>query len=137
MSNKKELTKLQKEWYKKLKDEGFEDLETFDKNGNPYLSLKDKAKYKVDLTVINSYNGNNTQKDDYYTAARSFLWDYFEETYKCIDRAIWLLHSDGVSIDNILKSLAINENLDTDDVAKLTRHKVHKIIKKYRDLMIK
>lgn len=82
------LKKLQKEWYKKLADSGFKDIESED---NEYL-----------LQWEDSYFSSRYSKDrldsqqSYYRAAEHFL-----NTHKfknSLDKFIWEQHSKGVTI---------------------------------------
>lgn len=96
--------KLQKEWYKKLADSGFKDIEEFDEvRGSAAISFlkrscKDLAKKYNDTTFF------------YYQLCRDFLSHGF--FLSKIDHKIWQLHSEGVSIREILKELQQDSTLN-------------------------
>ncbi len=90
----KEFKKLQKTWYKKLKDTGFEDLETPDGfpkqlSGN-YFSLRhNPERFEFQAT--------------YYRNAGYFLHRY--KFKNDLERKIWEFHANGVSIRDTVKIL--------------------------------
>ncbi len=94
-----ELEKQQKIWYKKLKDEGFKDIEdpTGPRNGG-------RGAPRVD-------NLNEVQQDairEYYSMARQFFTEYkFKDK---VDKLIWEQYSEGIAvrqISTILKTKSI------------------------------
>lgn len=87
------LSKLQKIWYKKLKDSGFSDIE--------------KANGSIGRTKLNLDNRNFDQIEitqQYYSMARSFLIEHHFESE--LDKVIWEYHIEGISVRNIAKLLS-------------------------------
>lgn len=92
-SKKTELQRLQETWYKKLKNEGFNDIEYAD--GSIAVGVPRSLGWKdADLRV-------STQ--EYYYMAYHFLNEYKFECER--DRIIWEYHSNGISSRNIAKLL--------------------------------
>jgi len=102
-SNKKQpFKKLQNEWYKKLKDSGFEDIET------PGGFLKGLSSSSGKPSNKEGYSWGerelyNKSKEEYYRLAGHFLHDYKFESN--IEKFIWELHSNGVSVRSIVSVL--------------------------------
>jgi hypothetical protein len=100
-----EFKKLQSQWYRKLKESGFEDVEQ-SVRGRDYLkawhSVYFKARY--DPHTFNS-------KQIYYERASQFLWEYkfpWKEGFSLTnvkEREIWRLHSEGCSVRTIAEYL--------------------------------
>lgn len=91
----KSFKDLRAKWAAKLKKSGFEDLE--DENG----LLKHIG--HADYFSIN-FNAISAQaKEEYYRKAGYFLYDHKFKTE--LERKIWELHADGVSIRDIVKIL--------------------------------
>lgn len=90
----KELKKLQTKWYAKLKKEGFDDIEQLDGNLKVWHSQFFKVRHNATLFQA---------KEDYYRAAGHFLHDHKFKDER--ERLIWTLHSDAVSVANIVKAL--------------------------------
>jgi Mor family transcriptional regulator len=110
----KSFNKLQKDWYKRLKDEGFNDIETTDERLKKWESSRIRQALKNDtaMILINA-------KIEYYRIAEQFLYNHkFESVY---EKQIWELHTEGkpmraigklfecshVEIFNIVKKLKI------------------------------
>jgi hypothetical protein len=100
------IRELQAEWYKKLKESGFEDIEYRDgqlkaetKRGKQFIEMRES-----------SY--------DFYDIASSFL-EKGEFDHE-LDRKIWELFCDGISIRNSAKTLHTY------------KFKVHTTINKYK-----
>ena len=97
------LTKLQKLWYKKLKDEGFEDIEKKDGHiGRTKLNLTNRTFDQIEIT------------QQYYSMARSFILDYSFESE--VDKVIWEYHAEGISVrmtSDLLKSVGIIKKKST------------------------
>lgn len=94
IKEKRELIRLQKEWYKKLQDEGFVDIERFDKRGNPSDILKFNFNIKGrDLEA----------EEEYYSICRAYLHTFKFKNKK--EYEIWRLHSEGFSYNKICKTL--------------------------------
>jgi hypothetical protein len=93
----KELSKLQKIWYSKLKKEGFEDIESFDKTMEPRDMLK--GNQSISKWMKQQESGN----EDYYTAARAYIHTY---KFSCAKhKKMWALHSEGKSFRVISESI--------------------------------
>lgn len=88
---------LQKIWYQKLKEEGFEDIENNERPGTPlnaWHSLKWRyiPQERMEETML------------YYAQAKELLYTFhFENTAQ---KRIWELHSEGLSKREIEKALA-------------------------------
>lgn len=92
---------LQKEWYQKLKDDGFEDVEASNWRIHPNLSQTKRDVLHFNHTLI------------YYQRCRSFLHHYTFDSL--IDKCIWKLYSEGFSYREIakrLKEIDIDRNKD-------------------------
>lgn len=92
--NSKQFKALKDKWYKKLEKSGFEDAEK-DEN-----SLKSWHSY---IFVVEDDTTFQESKKTYYSMAGKFFHDYVFKSKK--DKAIWELHSEGISIRNINKTL--------------------------------
>lgn len=97
-SKGKEFQALQKKWYKKLKQDGFEDCEQTDGHLKLWSGhyFKSKFKHPGDLEFQKA-------KQDYYRRASQFLHEYKFPDPRT--RRIWELHADGVSIRAIVETL--------------------------------
>lgn len=80
-------------WYKKLKDEGFEDAEA-----GPYLkewhSFYFQARHEPSSFLI---------KQNYFYRANHFLLTHDFDSY--LDKSIWELHAKGISVRDIATAL--------------------------------
>lgn len=98
-ANNKELLKLQRLWYKRLKAEGFADIESMDADGSmdsPMMSRTASGlAYRYDESV-----------EEYYRLARHFLYQGAFESD--IAKHCWELHAEGSSYREIVKSLPQN-----------------------------
>lgn len=120
MSNRKktEYERVRDVWYKKLKKEGFEDIEHYDGS--------------INIGTPRSLNwGDELQRQlvqDYYCMAYHFLNEFPFETP--LDKIIWEYHAEGLSIRDIVKVLKQTR------VARGTnRIRVWKTVKKLEDTM--
>jgi len=96
----KEFASLQKTWYKKLAKEGFKDIERTDDVGKASGMLKND----VIKHVIQTYTPEKFAiKEEYYRLAAQFLYEHKFKSDK--DRTIWRLHSEGVSVRDIVAAL--------------------------------
>lgn len=105
--NEKERKKLQKIWYQKLKDDGFEDLEYFDKKTmEPELWLKGNSRTRnVDVTEMANVIAGIAQTDTcnhFLDAAHLLLEDVFDNG---VDKHIWMLYSEGKSIRQVMSQV--------------------------------
>lgn len=102
MGNNSEYAKLKALWYKKLKDEGFDDIEQDEDNLKSW-----SAKFVREgspLELIES-------KTAYYQMATNFLNDYDFETE--LEKIIWTYHSEAISYRNIAKLLKESKVIET------------------------
>ena len=96
----KEFKELEQKWYSKLASKGFKDLERRDKSG------REEGRLKTDPleNIPHFYNVEQFQiKEEYYRMAGQFLHEYKFKT--SIERTIWGMHTQGVSVRNIVKNL--------------------------------
>jgi hypothetical protein len=113
-----EFNTLKKEWYKKLKDKGFKDIE----------QDEDTLNFWAGTRVAFNYTAEEFDyKQTYYRYAGMFLNDHKFDNK--MEKLIWEQHASGVSIRNIVKLLKKKRYL-------VYRSKVHLIVKKLRDLML-
>jgi len=96
------LRDLKKDWYKKLAEEGFEDIEYFDRDMNPKEWLKgpgnvysDSGETPADKDALL----DKTLTLDYYLAAASFL--HTGKFDNDTEEFIWKAHSEGESLRKI------------------------------------
>ena len=88
-SKQVDLQALQKQWYAKLADEGFEDIEWTKGNNSPYLK-----------TALNTKDPFHfVAKQEYYNMAESYLHNRMELRGR--ERFIWKLHSEGATYEEI------------------------------------
>ncbi len=96
MPPKKPLTEYEKQrdiWYKKLKKEGFDDIESNEDNLKSWSS-RFATKRSVEL---------QQDREAYYTMATTFLNSYAFESP--LEKAIWEYHVEAISIKDIAKLL--------------------------------
>lgn len=106
----KAFNKLRTEWYDKLRESGFKDVE--------------KNDYElIEPSRVVSQEGVD-KIEHYYRRATQFLYDYpFQSTR---DRGIWFLHTEGVSEIDI----AIAFKLDPSQVSRIISAVVEKMFKR-------
>lgn len=110
-----DFRKLQRFWYRKLRDSGFNDLETFGQQGQVFDLLK------------RGYSENQTQAQkesnaEYYRAAQFFLWA--REWDSEVHRRMWELHSSGVCQRKIALEL------------KMPSGKLERLLAKYKEVLL-
>lgn len=86
--------KLINEWYGKLKDSGFEDIEKYEYSTYSMTDSLDKQKLHADVWQA---------KQEYYLLASRFLDETEFDNER--EKIIWTYHSEGLSIRNIAKIL--------------------------------
>ena len=94
--DRKNRIKLQKVWYKKLKDEGFVDLEILAPDGEMFDTLRFSRQY--------DYREDYTKYIDiqeYYRAARQFYHDF--KFPNDLIKQIWFYYSEGIPYRQIIK----------------------------------
>ncbi len=113
--NSPAFKRLRAKWYKKLKDEGFEDIES------PDSELLHKWHGSLFATHYDPVV--TPAKEEYYRRAAQELHTYpFENN---LDRLIWEKHAGGLSIRDIVKLLKKRRFKQT-----FSRQKVHTILKR-------
>lgn len=85
---------LQKIWYKKLKESGFDDIEQSEQRLKAWHSSFFKVHYNKVLYEA---------KEEYYNRACQFLYEYSFKNDK--EKLIWEMHANGTSIEEITKVL--------------------------------
>lgn len=113
-----ELKKLTAEWDRKLKEAGFEDIESRNEVLKDYHSLRfiKQGRSALDLLSLQS-------KESYYRSAEQFLHRHKFESP--IDKIVWKLHSEGVSFRNIAKQVKDLKTVSYGTVKKI----VHRLTK--------
>lgn len=125
MKKNKDFEALQKDWYKKIKEDGFEDIEYFIR-GEPGDWLKGTSKFACEEAALlqtpkeeeiaqTHYNATF----EYYNKARA-LWHEESNFANEIDRAVWLSHAEGKSFREIGREVNFSHS------------KVMRIVDKYR-----
>lgn len=105
------LASIKKEWYKKLKDSGFEDIETDDGK-----LIRWSSSYLKQV----SKEGRETQqhaKESYYRLAGQFYHSYLFETRQ--EKLVWELHSSGKSMRDIAKVIKMSSTTVKERIHKL------------------
>lgn len=92
MSKSKELIKQQKLWYKKLKMEGFKDLETFDSEMEPNCGEIDRS--ATNHTIKLQGRTSILETEEFYRRAGHFLYDH--EFKDQLEYRAWEMYSGGM-----------------------------------------
>lgn len=90
---KTEFERLKDEWYKKLKESGFEDIESDETRLKKWSSQFGR----MDHSVIQI-------RESYYQMATRFFNEHNFDTD--LDKVIWLYHSEGIGSREIVDTLA-------------------------------
>ena len=120
-----DLQKLQKLWYKKLKEEGFKDIEDPEgpRNGGR------NASYSFEYINMDQYQA----VQDYYSMARQFSHEYaFNEVH---NRIIWEYYAEGISVRKISTLLKTEHNIKLAKSAIWRRIKNLEKIKIFKSLL--
>lgn len=116
LHNISEFDKLKDFWYQKLKESGFDDIESDEYNLKTWSSQ-----------IAAQDSTYRHAKETYYYLATQFLNDYkFKNSY---ERIVWEYHSNGISIRNIVKLL--NEVRKE----KTYRRAIHELLQRLRNAM--
>lgn len=116
--NTKEFKNLQRKWYDKLDKKEFKDIE-----------YKGHLKRSERFYALERYSNETAAvKEEYYRLAGHFLYDFSFET--ALERAIWELHSTGLSVRKIVTALKKRR-------FHVYRRKVDEIVRKLAAEMIK
>ncbi len=116
--NSKDFKKLQKQWYSKLKDDGFQDIEQDEDN---LIQWHSKLFVKTRRDIVTD------SKEEYYRLAGHFLYDFKFKTR--LEKTIWKYHAEGMSIQKITDLLK-------DEGYKVYRSGIHKILQRLTNLMV-
>lgn len=120
--NKTPFQKLQEHWYKKLKESGFEDIESSDGRLKEYSST-----LKGNPNKVFTQNGGWEAKEEYYRMASHFLLEHKFKTN--LEQVIWEYHTNGIGVRDIATIL------DKTGIIKTNRTTVSQLIKKLRQIM--
>ena len=108
----KGFKKLQSEWYSKLKDEGFEDIEYL-RDGEPGEWLKGNSKFASEEAALSMSLEETDEADiiysttfDYYSQAAALL--HTAEFESDIHQRVWEMHSEGLSYRKIGKAVGFS-----------------------------
>lgn len=86
---------LRDEWYKKLKEDGFTDVESVDEKLIGRWSTSNFTRVRTRV--------NMEQTLEYYNIAGHFLFDYkFEDEF---DKQVWQYHTEGMTVREISEIL--------------------------------
>lgn len=111
-----DFKKLKKEWYQKLRDSGFTDIEDCDSERE--LLIRWDSVYIINRYTPDSYRAIR----HYFVLASQLLHEYdFENEF---ERKVWSLHADGFSIREIAK------------IAETKTGKVYKVVKGLRAILL-
>lgn len=126
-SKDKAFKDLQRQWYKKLKKSGFDDIEKDEDNLKSWSSDFFR-RHKTDHKEYHrEYNEDKFKAhEEYYRMAEEFLTNYHFEN--STDRFIWSQHAEAVSIREIVRMLKVKR-------IKSYKFKVHETIKRLKRLM--
>lgn len=120
-SKKAEYLELRAEWYQKLKDEGFKDIEHHHKDDYAN-SVTTQSRHFSDEVLRNSVQ-------EYYNMAYHFLNEYKFENEK--EKIIWEYYTEGLSYREIAKTLAalgMKHKIDKNSVWRIV-YELEKIMK--------
>jgi hypothetical protein len=116
-----DLAKAQREWYKKLKDSGFKDIEYFDKDMEP-RDMMYRESIKFGLTAQDKFDS----VEQYYIDARSFLLTHkFKSAF---DKEVWRFHAEGDSY----RKTALALNTYYPKICKIVNHYKRLMLSKYK-----
>lgn len=121
----KQLNELTEVWYKKLEDEGFQDIER-----------RNKRYMKRESTNIAMNYSQDTE--EYYRKARQFMFSEQFQELPSLDQDVWGLHAEGYSYDQILTTLNKSNNLTMLCKRKpFSRHKIQRIVLNIKNTMLR
>lgn len=109
--SKTQLKKLTAQWYQKLKDSGFEDIEDSAGNLKQYHSIRFLAK--------NIRTGFN-EKQRYYELASQLLYSFPFKDKRM--KNVWKLHAAGLQVPEIASALKISEESVRKTISYLAGH---------------
>lgn len=120
---KETFKQLQKRWYGKLKEKGFEDIE---KNEYEFKSVPNST-YKFTQKARMHSNSPDYGKQEYYLMASHFLNEH--KFASKLESAVWAYHSEGLSYRNISRILSAAK------VSKKSKDQISFIVKRLRQIM--
>lgn len=120
----KAFIELQAEWYEKLEKSGFEDIEDTT-SPNEFLKRWDSSYFKTQSRAAEFHS-----KREYFDLACSYRETKMQGFKyilfgKQLDRAVWELHAEGLSLREIAKEVGKNKTI------------VHNIVKELSKKMLK
>lgn len=122
----KKFKALRDEWYKKLEQEGFDDIESNYKSEkgsreHQLLHVWESLYFKQSAVAQRFY-----ATETYYTLCRQFSHEYpFQNS---LDQKVWELHSEGSSLREIAKNLKAEGYL-------VNKDKVNEIVRQLVNIM--
>lgn len=123
---KRDLLRLRNEWYLKLKEDGFIDIEK-----------AQSEEYGSDLKRYNSTQNFKEAQVEYYEKAKEFLLNY--EFPNDGEKLVWELHSQGMTERKIIAWLQIHgiklEIHHKTEQSGVSKGHIYRILRKYRDIM--
>jgi hypothetical protein len=123
LSPEQELKKLQRDWYKKLKRDGFQDIEQPDGNLKVWSQSLNNDRH------LGRHTSRRQAHAEYYYYANQWLNEGKFDLR--LDKIIWEYHSNGISMRGISKLLKQTK------VCILSRTSVYNIIKDIRQKMFR
>lgn len=117
MSEGDDFIQLKALWYKRLKDSGFKDIETF----NGYIKDWPSQRIQRDFTPERIQ-----EKLDYFRAASQLFWEHKFDT--ALQKKIWELHCEGKSYREIAEDLRNKKNKLNKDNVQLVISKLAKVV---------
>jgi tRNA G26 N,N-dimethylase Trm1 len=118
----KAFKELRNEWYEKLKEAGFEDIE--DTKSSPERLKRWDSSYFSDKRITKIMRDSQEQ---YYYEATHLLVTH-KEVFTPITHKVWELHSNGYSCRNIADELSQNGIKTNKDMINKTINKIKKLI---------
>ncbi len=124
MKKDKNFVKLQKEWYKKIKEEGFQDIEYFNSEGEPEDMMRGSSKFtSAEVCTQIEDEGNRLLYDTTYAYYYDALVKSIELTFESeVDKTVFFYHSQGLSLRQIARKVGFSHP------------KVLRILNKYKSM---
>lgn len=119
-----EFKDLLKEWYDKLNQSGFSDIEEISQKGDPVLKKWDSFYFsaRYPSTIFHA-------KSTYYYVASHFLENHhFEDD---LHKRVWRFHAEGISFRGIANLLDLNKDSVSSIVTNLKNEMKKQLIDKY------
>lgn len=116
MSERDDFIQLKALWYKKLKDTGFKDIETF----SGYIKDWPSQRIQRDFSPEKIQ-----ERQEYFRAASQLYWEH--EFDSVLEKSIWQLHCEGKSYREISETLRNSRNKLNKDKVQITISKLSKL----------